>query len=373
MTNQQNGGAMRFEGILSEFSNVQVKDQTSSDSVLAAVDSAKNSFEAFLKVIPGTNNITITATDYSGNNNKQTNNYNISVTNGINNTLAFDNNGNTISATNPAVTYDWDAADRLVKITKEANITEFVYDGLSRRVAEKLNGTVIKRWLWDGTELCEERNAAGGTVTKRFFPQGEQINGTNYYFTKDHLGSIREMTDAAGVVKARYDYDPYGRRTKLSGSMDADFGFTGHYLHQSSGLYLAMYRAYDPNLARWLSRDPIAEKGGLNLYGYVLNNPINYWDPLGLGSWGECLGWGAGAGIGAGAGLGIASGLGKLGGTLGSFAGPIGTVVGAIVGGLVGYGLGELGKPDESVPLFEPHFGNMPFPLGRRKLINYGP
>lgn len=205
----------------------------------------------------------------------------------LNNNLVYDDNGNMVSATSPATAYAWDGQDRLIKITQGANSTEFVYDGLGRRVAEKLNGAFIRRWLWDGTELCEERDAGGTTVTKRFFPQGEQINGINYYFTMDHLGSIREMTDSSGAVQARYDYDPYGRRTKTSGDLDADFGFTGHYYHASSGLNLTLYRLYDANMGRWLSRDPIAEQDGLNLYGYVKGNPGNFIDPLGLA--GQCV------------------------------------------------------------------------------------
>ncbi len=133
--------------------------------------------------------------------------------------------------------------------------------------------------------MAEERDASGGTVTKRFFTQGEQISGTNYYFTKDHLGSVMEMTDASGAIKARYSYDPYGRRTKISGSVDADFGFTGHYYHTTSGLYLTLYRAYDSNLGKWLSRDPKAEVSGINLYEYVYNNPTRYFDLFGLDIW----------------------------------------------------------------------------------------
>ncbi len=282
LTAQQNGGPMLFQGTVSEYSSVVIKNKTLSDSVIAPVDSATNSFQAFVKVSPGNNNIAVIATDYSGNNNKAVNNYTIAVGNGINSAISYDNNGNMIAASNPAVTYEWDAADRLVKITKGANITEFVYDGFSRRVAEKLNGAIIMQWLWCGVELCEERNASGGTVTKRFFPQGEQINGVNYYFTTDHLGSVREMTDASGAVKASYDYDPYGRRTKISGSLDADFGFTGYYFHAASGLHLALFRAYDAGLGRWLSRDPIEEAGGVNLFSYVLNNPLNKFDRFGL-------------------------------------------------------------------------------------------
>ena len=102
------------------------------------------------------------------------------------------------------------------------------------------------------------------------------------YYTTDHLGSIRELVDGDGTIRARYEYGPYGKRTKLDGDLDADFGFTGHYTHDASDLVLAQYRGYDPSVGRWLSRDPIEEEGGINLYGYVWNGPICAIDPLGL-------------------------------------------------------------------------------------------
>lgn len=55
-----------------------------------------------------------------------------------------------------------------------------------------------------------------------------------------------------------------------------------YYHHAPSGLQLALYRAYDPNLGRWLSEDPIGEEGGINLYGFVGNQATNATDPLGL-------------------------------------------------------------------------------------------
>jgi RHS repeat-associated protein len=76
--------------------------------------------------------------------------------------------------------------------------------------------------------------------------------------------------------------DPFGRRTKVSGSIDCDFGFTGHYWHATSGLYLSPTRAYDPNLGRWISRDPSGESSGINLYAYCSGNPISLTDPTGL-------------------------------------------------------------------------------------------
>jgi RHS repeat-associated protein len=52
--------------------------------------------------------------------------------------------------------------------------------------------------------------------------------------------------------------------------------------HAQSGLYLTKYRFYDPQTGRWLSRDPIGEEGGFNLYGYVVGDPVNWIDPEGL-------------------------------------------------------------------------------------------
>ncbi len=151
-----------------------------------------------------------------------------------------------------------------------------------RLVEFALSRIKVNKELGCGTALCEQRDKTGATVTRRFFSGREQISGTNYLFTRDHLGSIREMTDASGTIQARYDYDPYGRRTKISGNLDADFAFTGHYYHAVSGLHLALYRAYDADAGRWISRDPIRESSGINLYLYARSDPIDRVDPSGL-------------------------------------------------------------------------------------------
>jgi len=74
-------------------------------------------------------------------------------------------------------------------------------------------------------------------------------------------------------------------RSFCAWSFDADFGFTGHYFHQPSGLNLTVYPGYDSDLGRWISRDPIRNAEflqGPNLYGYVGNSVINAIDPYGL-------------------------------------------------------------------------------------------
>ena len=76
----------------------------------------------------------------------------------------------------------------------------------------------------------------------------------------------------------------------VSGSgVPGDFGFTGHYLDRGTGMNLALYRAYLPALARWLTRDPIGLIGGANLYAYVGNDPINEKDPLGRETCASCF------------------------------------------------------------------------------------
>jgi RHS repeat-associated protein len=90
------------------------------------------------------------------------------------------------------------------------------------------------------------------------------------------------MVDSTGNVVAKYKYDLWGVQTKESGTKEAEFGYGGYYVHRPSGLYLTWYRQYDPSIARWLSRDPIGEQGGLNLYAYVGNEPTGYIDPKGL-------------------------------------------------------------------------------------------
>jgi RHS repeat-associated protein len=272
LTGQTPGGSMEFSGTVSEPSTVTLAGNP------ATVDGANN-WRGNATVAPGANAIPLVATDVSGNATTKT--INVVVSGGTARTLSFDLAGNETN-NGAGQTYTYDALNRLKTITQGANVTEFVYNGLGQRVQEKFNGTLTKQWVWDGGAQPAEERDPSGNVTKRFFGGGEQIGGINYYFATDHLGSIREMTDSSGTIRARYEYDPYGRQTKVSGDLEADFGFTGFYRHQSSGLNLTWFRAYDNELGRWTTRDPIEEHGGLNLYGYVGNNPISYIDPNGL-------------------------------------------------------------------------------------------
>jgi RHS repeat-associated protein len=208
------------------------------------------------------------------------------------------------SGTQTAATYEWDAENRLTAIVQGTARTEFTYDGLGRRVkvVEKTNGTVTstQTFLWCGLEICERRDATGATVQQRYFPQGFQgVSGTptgNHLYTRDHLGSIREIVDSSGTLKERISYSPWGVPTFSNATPLSSFAFTGHFWHGRSGLHLAPYRAYMGGMARWLERDPIEEDGGINLYGYVENSPIGRRDPLGLDWTDDAVDWFGGRG-----------------------------------------------------------------------------
>jgi RHS repeat-associated protein len=287
ITSQSSGDKMHFRGTVNEPATVTVGGNP------ATVDAAGN-FDGNINVNVGTNTVAVVATDPSGN--TRTNNYQVNVPSGTSTTLLYDLDGNLTNDGNK--TYEWDAANRLIAINNGTHRSEFTYNGLGQRteIIEKDNGNVTdtKQFVWclGETQPCEERDG-NNSVTNRFYAQGEQIGGSAYFYCRDHLSSVHELSGAAGAVHARYDYDPYGVRTKVSGDLDADFGFTGHYVTgQYADLAFAPLRIYSANFGRWISRDPLAEATGSNLYQYVHNDPLDRVDPLGLldlkyyGNWG---------------------------------------------------------------------------------------
>ena len=257
------------------------------NAVPATITGGTN-FTANVPLGGGTNSVSVVA--HQSGTAPTTHRYQVVTSGSSSASLAYDANGNTLTDEN-GNSYQWDALNRLTRITYPSGASSlFAYDGLSRRVqiVEKDgSGTVTstKNYLWIGSEMAEERDGSN-TVTKRYFPQGEQqvVSGTAtlYYYTRDHLGSVREMLNSAGSIVARYGYDPYGKTTLVSGTDLATFGYTGIYKHQASGLEFAMFRVFDSSTERWINRDPIQESGGVNLYEYCGDDPEDHTDAFGL-------------------------------------------------------------------------------------------
>jgi RHS repeat-associated protein len=133
--------------------------------------------------------------------------------------------------------------------------------------------------LWCGETLCAQTNEQG-QITHRYFGQGEWHNDQAYFYAQDQIGSVTAMIDTQGKIAGTALYSPYGKLLQSQG-VQANIAYAGLYHHKESGLYLATYRGYNPFTARWLSRDPIEENGGLNLYEYVGGNPATHTDTNG--------------------------------------------------------------------------------------------
>jgi RHS repeat-associated protein len=108
-------------------------------------------------------------------------------------------------------------------------------------------------------------------------------SGTVYYHT-DGGGNVTALVDGHGNLVARYIYDPYGNLMgSAGGKAEANtYRFSTKDYDPRAGLYYYGFRWYDPNLQRFINRDPIGEAGGINLYQFVRNNPINAVDRNGL-------------------------------------------------------------------------------------------
>ena len=298
--------AVKFAGTVNEPSNVTV------GGAVAGTNSLSWEKEVVLGV--GANSVEIRATETTSIApgtvaQTRTRHANLTLTAAPARTFTYDLNGSTES--DGLRTYEWDAANRLravVTAGTPVKRTEFTYDGGNRWVTlvEKEAGAVVgsREVIWEGASIAQLRlkNAAGAETERRTFYGGGEVRTvgtttTALLETSDHLGNVRELLDTTGTVRARYDYDVYGKRTKVSGDLDSDFGFTGHYEHAPSALTLAPFRPYDAVMGRWISRDPIGESGGLNLYGYVGGNVVGAVDPLGLWQFSLNIGWGPGVSI----------------------------------------------------------------------------
>ncbi len=168
---------------------------------------------------------------------------------------------------------------------------EYVIDGQNRRIGKKINGTLVQGFLYQNQlNPVAELDGAGNLVSR--FVYGTKANvpdymikaGVTYRIVSDHLGSPRLVVNTAdGSIAQRMDYDEFGNVLLDTTPGFQPFGFAGGLYDQHTGLTRFGARDYDAQSGRWTAKDPIDFAGGsLNLYGYVLNDPVNLVDPSGL-------------------------------------------------------------------------------------------
>jgi len=213
------------------------------------------------------------------------------------NTYAYDERGNLESKTDAdggIWTYEYDEFGNLISVvTPGLKRIDYVIDGLNRRIGKKVDGVLKKSWTYkDQLNPIAEYDANG--VLEYLFLYGEKGHVPEYIYNAKTTGKYKIVTDQVGSVRLivqsggkrgayqRIDYDSFGRVLNDTSPGFQPFGFAGGLYDPDTGLVRFGARDYDPEIGRWLSKDPIRFDGGINLYAYVNNDPVNIIDPSGL-------------------------------------------------------------------------------------------
>ncbi len=187
--------------------------------------------------------------------------------------------------------YTYDAFGNLTRVTLPSGTrVDYLVDPSNRRVGKRVNGALVQGFLYgSGVHPVAELDGQGRVVSRfvygsmGYVPDLMVREGVTYRIVTDHLGSVRQVVNAAtGEVAQRIDYDAYGQVTQDTRPGFQPFGFAGGVGDAQAGLVRFGARDYDPRAGRWTSRDPLGFRGGdANLYAYVGGNPVNLVDPAG--------------------------------------------------------------------------------------------
>ena len=195
-------------------------------------------------------------------------------------------------------TYGWNGENRLISAENGDTRLEFSYDYMGRRFEKKVYTANVltkhEKFVYDGYKLIQVLDALNSDAVTMAFawhpestgldtPFSMTYDGETYYYVTDGNKNVMSLIDAAGTKAAEYVYDPFGRLLSSTGELAEinPFRFSSEYHDDETGLVYYNYRYYSPELGRWISRDPIEEEGGVNLYAMVENSPVNKIDLYG--------------------------------------------------------------------------------------------
>jgi len=182
--------------------------------------------------------------------------------------FTYDANGNTLSDGSRTFTYDGEN-----RATGVAGVA-YVYgpDGARLR---KTTGTATTLYLGDDFEF------SGGVWTKYLTAEAKRIGSVTSWMHRDHLSSVRLITNAAGAQAERANYLPFGQQFP---ALSQSKGYIGEKFDPETGLQYLHARYYDPVLGRFLTPDtfdPTDPGVGTNRYAYCFDDPVNCSDPNG--------------------------------------------------------------------------------------------
>jgi len=160
-----------------------------------------------------------------------------------------------------------------------------VYDAWNRLVEVKDRNSITDPW-----KQYVYHPQYVDSIAVRYYDENTDGNVVEHYYLQDANFNVTAVVDAAGTVVERYSYTPYGEVSFLapdfspltSSAIGNELLYTGRRLDPETGLQLNRNRFYAAGLGRWVNRDPIGYRGGMNLYGYVSGRPLIGLDSLGL-------------------------------------------------------------------------------------------
>lgn len=210
-------------------------------------------------------------------------------------TNSYDDQGNLLvsKAANSQTRYSYSAENRLETIESKSGRISYRYDPFGRRVAKTVDGkTTYFHYADEG--LVAELGTDGRIIHAYSWIPGSPW-GSNplvmteenipYFYHNDHLGTPIKLTDKEGTVVWSAQYSTFGKADITQATVTNNLRFPGQYFDKETGLHYNQQRYYDPETGRYITADPIGLAGGINLYAYVQNDPVNAVDPTGLFSW----------------------------------------------------------------------------------------
>jgi len=229
---------------------------------------------------------------------------------GSGSTVGYDDNGNMttmpqVDGWSTAQTLTWDAWNRPITVKQgSTTLGTYQYDGLNRRTfktSSEGGSTVTRHFYYSnqwqvleertGTSTSADRQYVWGTRYRDDLVLRDRFGGTadRSYSLADYFQTT-SIANTSGTIEERYVYRAFGDVSYYNASFSSisasayawTYLYGGYQLDLETNLYQVRNRYYHTALGRWLSRDPIGERGGINLYDYVSNNPISRVDPLGL-------------------------------------------------------------------------------------------
>ncbi len=214
--------------------------------------------------------------------------------------FSYDANGNQVVKTDArgSFRFDYDYENRLRRIVAPGDrISTFQYDATGRRVGTS-GSAGERRFIFFGMMpiLGESTGLADGVAYlygNGLLSASRPITGSDALplsYHGDALGNVVNLSDASGLSRGAYNYDPFGRVVVKAGARRDTRGFVGQLGVQAeeaaSDLYLMGLRYYDASTGRFITTDPLPgfleRPQTLQRYDYALDNPLRYTDPLGL-------------------------------------------------------------------------------------------